>query len=159
MEQCSICLESLDGGVVALACNHRFHAACLAQMAGAVGTATTRRGWFESQRDAAKAFGVTTSDVSRLVKDPASTPLRETFEARPALPKKRKRPRKAKAGAAPGERAKCVEGAEQKVNGKWINSHMFPGREFDDLDEYRAAKKQRAARRDEYRAQRYNCCH
>ena len=44
MDQCSICLESLDGGVVALACNHRFHAACLAQMAGAVGTATTRRG-------------------------------------------------------------------------------------------------------------------
>ena len=30
---------------------------------------------------------------------------------------------------------------------------MFPGREFDDLDEYRAAKKQRAARREEYRAQ------
>ena len=45
MEQCSICLEALDGGVVALAtCGHRFHAACLAQMAGAVGTATTRRG-------------------------------------------------------------------------------------------------------------------
>ena len=45
MEQCSICLESLDGRVVALAtCGHRFHAACLAQMAGAVGTATTRRG-------------------------------------------------------------------------------------------------------------------
>ena len=45
MEQCSICLESLDGGVVGLAaCGHRFHAACLKQMAGAVGTATTRRG-------------------------------------------------------------------------------------------------------------------
>ena len=43
-EQCSICLEALDGGEVALACGHRFHAACLAQMAGAVGTATTRRG-------------------------------------------------------------------------------------------------------------------
>ena len=27
---------------------------------------------------------------------------------------------------------------------------MFPGREFDDLDEYRAAKKQRAARRAAY---------
>ena len=36
---------------------------------------------------------------------------------------------------------------------------MFPGREFDDLDAYRAAKKQRAARREEYRAQRYRCCH
>ena len=44
MEQCSICLESLDGGVALATCGHRFHAACLAQMAGAVGTATTRRG-------------------------------------------------------------------------------------------------------------------
>ena len=33
---------------------------------------------------------------------------------------------------------------------------MFPGREFDDLDEYRAAKKQRAARREEYRAQAWD---
>ena len=30
---------------------------------------------------------------------------------------------------------------------------MFPGRDFDDLDAYRAAKKQRAVRREEYRAQ------
>ena len=37
MEQCSICLDALDGGVAALACGHRFHAACLASMAGAVG--------------------------------------------------------------------------------------------------------------------------
>ena len=37
---------------------------------------------------------------------------------------------------------------------------MFPGREFDDLDEYRAAKKQREERREEYRAQvRDNRCH
>ena len=73
MEQCSICLEALDGGVVALAaCGHRFHAACLAQMAGAVGTAT-----------------------------------------------------------------------------KWRSS-MFPGREFDDLDAYRAAKKQRTEQRAAY---------
>ncbi|CAH0370453.1 unnamed protein product, partial [Pelagomonas calceolata] len=43
MEHCSICLEGLDNGV-ALACGHRFHAACLAQMASAVGTAATRRG-------------------------------------------------------------------------------------------------------------------
>ena len=77
MEQCSICLEALDGGVVALAaCGHRFHAACLAQMAGAVGTAT-----------------------------------------------------------------------------KWRSS-MFPGREFDDLDAYRAAKKQRKERRDAYSERR-----
>ena len=46
-----------------------------------------------------------------------------------------------------------VEGAIQKVNGKWTNPDMFPGREFDDLDEFRAAKKQRAARRKEYSAQ------
>ena len=30
---------------------------------------------------------------------------------------------------------------------------MFPGREFDDLDTYRAAKKQYHARREEYLAQ------
>ena len=40
----------------------------------------------------------------------------------------------------------------QKKNGKW-RCQQFPGREFDDLEEYRAAKKQRYARRDEYRAQ------
>ena len=40
---------------------------------------------------------------------------------------------------------KHVEGAKQKSNGKW-RSNNFPGREFDDLDAYRAAKKQRAAR-------------
>ena len=38
------------------------------------------------------------------------------------------------------------------MNGKW-RSQQFPGREFDDLDAYRAAKKQRAARRVEYRMQ------
>ena len=41
---------------------------------------------------------------------------------------------------------KCIEGAYQKANGKWTDNNKFPGREFDDLDEYRAAKKQRAAR-------------
>ena len=44
MDKCSICLEDVEYSVPALACGHRFHAACLAQMAGAVGTATTRRG-------------------------------------------------------------------------------------------------------------------
>ena len=39
---------------------------------------------------------------------------------------------------------KRAEGAYQIQNGKW-RSTMFPGRDFDDLDEYRAAKKQRAA--------------
>ena len=43
---CSICLDALDSGVVALPCGHRFHVACLAQCAAAVGTAatTSRRG-------------------------------------------------------------------------------------------------------------------
>lgn len=63
------------------------------------------------------------------------------------------RPPKGKAGAAPRKRAKCVEGATQKANGKWSNPIMFPGREFDDYDAYRAAKKQRAARREEYSVQ------
>ena len=46
--------------------------------------------------------------------------------------------------------AKTVEGARQKKNGKWTNPVMFPGRDFDDLDAYRAAKKQRSARRAAY---------
>ena len=45
---------------------------------------------------------------------------------------------------------KCIEGAIQYANGKWTNSTMFPGREFDDLDAYRAAKKQRTEQRAEY---------
>ena len=46
MDQCSICLDDVAPSVPALACGHRFHAACLAQMASAVGTAarTSRRG-------------------------------------------------------------------------------------------------------------------
>ena len=72
------------------------------------------------------------------------------FEARPA--RKRERPTEAK---APLKKQKWVEGAHQKKNGKW-RSEMFPGREFDDLDAYRAAKKQRAARRAAWSAQ---CTH
>ena len=49
-----------------------------------------------------------------------------------------------------------VEGATQKQNGKWTNREMFPDHEFEDLDEYRAAKKQRAARRAEWSAQARN---
>ena len=45
---------------------------------------------------------------------------------------------------------KCIDGAIQKASGKWINTGMFPGREFDDLDAYRAAKKQRAEQRAAY---------
>ena len=45
------------------------------------------------------------------------------------------------------KKRKYVEGARQKQNGKWSNTIMFPGREFDDLDAYRAAKKQRVAQK------------
>ena len=48
---------------------------------------------------------------------------------------------------------KCVEGARQKKSGKWTDPVKFPGREFDDLDAYRAAKKQRKEQRKEYIAQ------
>ena len=77
--------------------------------------------------------------------------MRESYEARPACappPRKRERPTKRKAGR---KKAKHVEGARQKKNGKWSSS-MFPGREFDDLDAYRAAKKQRATRKKEHNA-------
>ena len=47
---------------------------------------------------------------------------------------------------------KSVEGARQKKSGKWYNPGMFPGREFDDFDAYRAAKRQRAARREAWSA-------
>ena len=43
MQQCSICLDDLRDGPT-LACGHRFHAACLARLAGANGTTPTRRG-------------------------------------------------------------------------------------------------------------------
>jgi len=50
-------------------------------------------------------------------------------------------------------RRKNVEGAYQKANGKWTNTDIFPGREFDDLDAYRAAKKQRKERHAAYSVQ------
>ena len=49
---------------------------------------------------------------------------------------------------------KSVEGAYKKSNGKWTCPKEFPGREFDDLDAYRAAKKQRKERRDAYSERR-----
>ena len=59
-------------------------------------------------------------------------------------------PASKKARALSKRRAKreFVEEAYQKSNGKWANHYMFGSREFDDLDAYRAAKAQRAARRD-----------
>ena len=68
-------------------------------------------------------------------------------EREPSQKRQAKRRRKGETGMHVGKR---VEGATQKANGKWRSSHMFPGREFDDLDEYRAAKKQRAERRATY---------
>ena len=71
-------------------------------------------------------------------------------DERPASQKRRaKRPRETVelTGMHVG---KTVEGAQQKQNGKWTCPFMFPGREFDDLDEYRAAKKQRKERRAAY---------
>ena len=121
---------------------------------GAIGDAAWR--WFESQADAARAFSVSKADVSQLINDPPKARWRETFEARPAPPKKRKRPTKRKAGGAPPKKSKWVDGATQRKSGKWYNPVMFPGRDFDDLDEYRAAKKQRAARRAAWSAQ---CTH
>ena len=118
--------------------------------------------WFGSRKDASKAFGISHQDVSKLINTPskATDHARENFEARPAPPKKRKLPTKAKAACAPQKKqkysGKYVEGATQKSNGKWSNPEMFPGREFDDLDAYRAAKKQRAARRAAWSAQ---CTH
>ena len=58
-------------------------------------------------------------------------------------------------GAPPKKKPRYVEGAEQKANGKWVNHQILPGHEFDSLNEYRAAKKQRAARREAWRAQAY----
>ena len=66
-------------------------------------------------------------------------------ERSPAQKRAAKRPLK-RTGVHVG---KYVEGAIQKANGKW-RSNNFPGREFDDLDAFRAAKKQRAARRGAY---------
>ena len=109
--------------------------------------------WFESRKDAAKAFGVSAADISRLLNpsEYCAQELRRSFEARPAPPKKRKRRTKGKADSAPPKKPRfvqrCVEGATSRSNGKWVNNVMFPGREFDDLDEYRAAKKQRAEQR------------
>ena len=105
--------------------------------------------YFASRTDAAKAFRVTTNDVGYLLREPSKASRYACeFEARPApAPKKRERPT-----------YRSVEGAKPKTNGKW-RSGLFPGREFDDLDEYRAAKKQREERREEYRAQaRDNRC-
>ena len=42
--------------------------------------------------------------------------------------------------AAPSRRVRI---AARSLGWPWTNTYLFPGRDFDDLDEYRAAKKQR----------------
>ena len=101
MQQCSICLDDLDGAGPTLACGHR-----------------TR--------------------TPKVIVDPEAP----TIAYYP--------PGKGRHGKRVSE---SVEGAAQKQNGKWANTRLFPGREFDDLDAYRAAKKQRKERRAAYSAQ------
>ena len=101
---------------------------------------------------------MSTSNVSLLINNPSLAPMhvREALEARSAQKKQEKVIKWKLSGCTvavtpvPKKRGQVVEGATQKTNGKWIQCAMFPGREFDDLDAYRAAKKQRAARREEY---------
>ena len=67
-------------------------------------------------------------------------------ERSPSQKRQAKRPLKRETGALVGKYTGHIEGAYQKGNGKWANKDMFPGRDFDDLDAYRAAKKQRVAK-------------
>ncbi len=273
--QCSICLDDLEGGPT-LACGHRFHAACLARLAGANGTTPTRRydvvgkdyvqqdransmptlrkylegaltlaqtggayrteaeymdtkppapvraktsrftgvcwvgeqwratigvrmstvhlGDFDEEEDAARAYDAAVVKYGRqgdrryAVNFPGEAPLASVLAALPILPwlrltppppaaplpEKRTRRRKVivdapdERGPAQKRRAKhprtpeigmrvgkSVEGARQKSNGKWTHPGMFPGREFDDLDAFRAAKKQREEQRAAYSDQLY----
>ena len=71
-------------------------------------------------------------------------------ERDPSHKRRAERRRKRETGRHVG---RSVEGATQNKKGKWSNSAMFPGRDFDDLDAYRAAKKQRNERRAAYSAQ------
>ena len=99
--------------------------------------------WFGSRTDAAKAFGLGSGSVSKLIRRPwdrHSVRRSRHGRARPAAEKARAPTKRGLRRAA--EEAKHAEGATQKANGKWTNRGR--GREFDDLDEYRAAKKQRA---------------
>ena len=79
---------------------------------------------------------------------PAPKVIFDAPDERSPSQKRRKRPLEAGVHGR-----KRVEGAQQKQNGKWKYPAMFPGREFDDLDELRAAKKQRKERRAAYSVQ------
>ena len=75
----------------------------------------------------------------KVIVDPEAPTLQATIISR-----SKKRPHKRETGEWVGQ---TVEGATQKSNGKWKYPAMFPGREFDDLDELRAAKRQHAEQR------------
>ena len=139
---------------------------------------TVTLGDFDDEEDAARAFdaAVARYELSgRTLNFPGEAPLASVLAALPAAPSPppppAPLPRSARTRApkvivdAPGPvlrlerdlpmrrgppRRKSVEGAYQRQNGKWCNHFMFPGREFDDLDAYRAAKKQRTEQRAAY---------
>jgi hypothetical protein len=75
----------------------------------------------------------------KVIVDPEAPTLKATIARRSAKRMKSKPPVKL-----------CVEGAYQKANGKWANCDLFPGRDFDTLGKYRAAKKQHAEQRIAY---------
>ena len=89
------------------------------------------------------AHAIEQASRRKVIVDPEAPTLQATITSagRSKHPRKRETGKKSR---------KWVEGALQKANGKWANSLMFPGQEFDDLDEYRAAKKQRKERRAAY---------
>ena len=151
MEQCSICLDNIDSTGPTLACGHRFHASCLARLAGANGTTPTRRGALTACPNCRVVSRVALTPVATFgVGDRVDAlfkvivdPVAPTLHAKISMRSRKRAP-------PPVSRVHTrVDGAWQKVNGRW-SSRMFPGREFDDLDAYRAAKKQREERRAAY---------
>jgi hypothetical protein len=134
-------------------------------------------GEFDDEEDAARAYDAALVKYKglRTVNFPGEAPLASVLAALPPAPRPAPPRRSGRAPApkvivdAPGPvlrcerdlpiarhsppRRKSVEGAYRNQSGTWTNAAMFPGREFDDLDEYRAAKRQRTARRSEYSAQ------
>ena len=148
MEQCSICLDNIDSSGPTLACGHRFHAACLARQYRGAPTVN-----FPGEAPLASVLAALPDAPPPPPPPPAPLPrsartrTRKVIVDAPDEIRRDKRPKKREIGTRVGM---CVEGAEQKQNGKWAHSVMFPGREFDDLDEYRAAKRQRAEQRAAY---------
>ena len=119
-------------------------------------------GDFDDEEDAARAYdaAVVKYKNAPTVNFPGEAPLASVLAALPPAPAaapaaplpRNARTRTPKVIVDPPAPARTsnarpkkayVEGAAQRANGKWYNTYLFPGREFDDLDEYRAAKKQR----------------